>query len=223
MKFLERYKVHLIAVAVVAVFLAFCLLARHSPGKARPRTLLFLDESLSMGRPVEDSGRTVQQLGLAFGNELVDSVLPPRSPMQVWAFASRLSVRSIWQGAPAGAEDLLGLQEWVRNNPRKGEGTYACPAFRTALDQARQAKGTDLLVVFSSDGEWDDIDQIAPVARQLAGCKNVRGVVVAPVSVQGDYRSRLEAALQPLGGRVVIANKTDLDQAVERVRRLIGR
>ena len=220
----ERSRPALIAATVLAAVLAFFLLAKHTPDKtAHPRTLVFLDESLSMTKTSDNSGRTVQQLGLTFVDELVDDVLPPRSPMQVWAFASRTSVRSVWEGAPVDAEDLLALQEWVHDHPRTGEGTFALASFKKVLEEAHRLKGTDLLLVWASDGEWNDLDQLAPIASQLAALPNVKGIVVSPVSLEGDYRSRLETALQPFGQRVVIANKTDIEQAEERVRHLLAR
>lgn len=222
-------KIHnsMLCALLVSFVLAAALFLQRRPSKpARPLCLeVFIDESTSMTRPILDDGRSVQQLGMTLLDDVIDNVVPPRSPVQAWAFSSPTMVRSIWNGAPLGAEDILPLQQWVHSHPRGGEGTYALPALSQSVGAAKEAaaRNQDVLVILISDAEWNDTDKLAPQADELAAMPNVRGVVVVPVSVEGEYRSRLEAVLRPLGERAVVANKTDIEQVENRMRRLIRR
>ncbi len=132
-------------------------------------------------------------------------------------FATR--VRTLYQGCPRGAADLLGaLEEWQRTQV-PGSGTLPEVYLRELDPPARQAaeEKRPLAIILAWDGECVDAKTLTAAATELAGIPGMRACWILGGSGldQSGLRDRAEKCFAAFGRRLIVSGSHDLGQGLD--------
>lgn len=163
---------------------------------------------------------------------LVRNQVAPSSEVELSTFGSTDTDPKIH--APSGDDGAFtNLSEWLVSNKARVSETRGVPAVRDMLDAARAADAANqrdgghrrVCGVIAGDGGFTDLDQIPPLARELAACESFLGLWVAPVKTRAGMQAGVEKAFAPLAdsGKLVVSNEMDLQSGANAFGRLLRR
>lgn len=151
-------------------------------------------------------------------DQLVGKELDPDCTVIGRNFCSTVSSSPFFQST---ASDVDGFHEAVKSILEQidtGSGTFGGPVLKRIREDA--AGKLFSIAVIVSDGGFDDLLAIAKEARLLAQIPGFKRLFILPVTDRGDFAQQLQDALKPLGNRVRIATRHDVQQALKEVSEL---
>jgi hypothetical protein len=130
----------------------------------------------------------------------------------------------IYEGEPRSIKRIFPTvkNEVIAGGASTDMGTYLAPTLEQFYELAQESKAPVRILILT-DGGCDDPVDTKKAAKKLSELPNLEVVLAAPVlnSVKNkktgaiqDIRSRLERILSPLGGKLIISSKTDLEYGV---------
>jgi hypothetical protein len=172
-------------------------------------------------------GPEAEQLHRAVTAAVVDEVKPPRAPVAVWRFGGG-AIRepsTVFEGTPADAEDLAEMERDLSATVGAVPGTFVVPVLEKLerVGRAAEARGERLVIVLVTDAGFDDMDQARAVAERLAALPNIVAVALLPAARRdgANSRTRAEEAFAAFGRRLVVADPSDVQQGLDRLRAIV--
>ncbi|MCX7992768.1 MAG: VWA domain-containing protein [Fimbriimonadales bacterium] len=201
-----------LAALVTAVGIGWWILS-HSKSHSL-RTPLIVGAGFDVSQSVS---KLQKQRGVAFLNNVMDTLLPARTPIKIWRYAETFEV--VHQGQPITSRDLNKVSRETIENHMGAWGTRpdkVLQQFRLYLQEQPTRKA--VLCLFT-DGECHDPEATRAVAVQLAQDPRVVAVVIGPVinryraSVEGDNYAPLREA-----GKLFVFGETDAQDTLSRLK-----
>lgn len=164
---------------------------------------------------VTKSTEGLRPLFVQLSDQLVGRELDPECPVIGRHFQSNTRASRFFEST---ARDIDHFHSGVQAILTAGEGKETpgksvLDAVKEDADLARSRMRPFIAVVFT-DGGFDDLKKMTEQARTLAQDTNLSRLFLLPVTDEGEFAQRLKEALAPLGDRVRIATKHDVQAAL---------
>lgn len=209
----NSYMKAIIGLLLIAVLLSFIYWYQHS----KPPTFLLLAGVDWSGSTEDKRADYLKRLDI-----VVQDVIPTESSASIFGYDDKVEmVDKIDPNDDQSINIFLDkAHSYILKHRTPDKGTYQVRPLEVMLPLVQHAsnKGDPVAIMLLTDGE--DWDQAATrrAAMQLAQVPNLKAVWVVPVNTGLDpngkatFRARIESTFAPLGNKLIVSNKFDINK-----------